>query len=381
MTSLSGNDADRPSVGEVDSRIRAILDTVVDGIITIAANGTIEAFNPAAERIFGYRPDEAIGRNVSILMPAPDRDSHGAYVHDYLATGQAHIIGVPREVEGLRKDGTRFPMDLAVTRTPVGDRLLFTGIIRDVSQQRQTEQALLEAQKYESLGVLAGGIAHDFNNLLTTVIGNADVVMSMLPADSPGRSVIDDIQLAARRAAELAGQLLVYAGKSEAVIQETDLTALVEGMEHLLRASVTTGVELKFHCSLRLPAVKSDEVQVRQVVMNLVINASDAIGDRAGTITVSTGSMHADEAYLRLCHTAPGTRPGEYTYIEVFDDGPGMNEEALARVFDPFYTTKFAGRGLGLAVVLGVVRSHRGAIGVRSTPDAGATFRFLLPAI
>jgi len=371
----------QPPFGDADSRVRAILNSVVDGIITIGSDGTIVAFNPAAERIFGYGPAEVIGRNVSMLMPSPDRDKHDGYVRQYLATGKANIIGRPREVEGLRKDGTRFPMNLAVTETPVGDRLFFTGVVRDVSRLRRTEQALLEAQKYESLGVLAGGIAHDFNNLLTTVIGNADLAMNVLPADSPARSILEDIKLAARRAAELANQLLVYAGKSEAVIRETDLTTLVEELAPLLRASVSNGVELELDCSSGLPAVRADEVQVRQVVMNLVINASDAIGDRAGTITVSTGSMHADEAYLRLCHLAPGTRAGEYAYIEVADDGPGMGDEALARIFDPFYTTKFTGRGLGLAVVLGVVRSHNGAIGIQSAPGVGSSFRFLLPAM
>jgi two-component system cell cycle sensor histidine kinase/response regulator CckA len=259
--------------------------------------------------------------------------------------------------------------------------LLFTGVVRDISRQRRMEQALLEAQKYESLGVLAGGIAHDFNNLLTTVIGNAELATAALHADSPVRAVLEDIQLAARRAADLARQLLVYAGKSEAVILETNLTTLVEELAPLLRASVTNDIELQLNCVSGLPFVNADEVQVRQVVMNLVINASDAIGDGAGTITVSTGSMYADESYLRLCHLAPSARAGDYSYIEVTDDGPGMGSEALARIFDPFYTTKFSGRGLGLAVVLGVVRSHSGGIGVQSELGVGTTFRFLLPTI
>ncbi len=361
-------------------RMRAVLDTAVDGIIVIDHLGFIEAFNPAAERIFGYSAGEVRGQNISGLMPQEFATHHDDYLANYARTGIARIIGIGREVVGRRKDGSQFPMDLSVGETILEERRLYTGIVRDITERKRSEEALREAQKLESLGVMAGGIAHDFNNLLVGILGNAGLAADELPPESPAMPLIRDIESAGRRAAELAHQMLAYSGRGRFVIEALHLNALVEEMTRLLQVSIGKDAHVRYNFAPDVPLVEADATQVRQVVMNLVINASDAIGNRPGTITISTGSMHADREFLTESYLAPDLEPGDYAFIEVSDTGGGMSPETRARIFDPFFTTKFTGRGLGLAVVLGVVRGHRGAIKVYSELGHGTTFKILLPA-
>ncbi|MGE3076804.1 MAG: PAS domain S-box protein [Dehalococcoidia bacterium] len=364
---------------DAEERMRAIVETAVDGIIVIDEQGLIETMNPAAERLFGYKLDEIRGTNVSGLMPPPFRDEHDSYLANYIRTGIAKIIGIGREVVGLRKDGTTFPMDLAVSSTNLKHRRLFTGIVRDISERKRSEAALREAQKLESLGVLAGGIAHDFNNLLVGVIGNAGLAMDELSPESPARALIREIEVTGKRAAELAHQMLAYSGKGRFSIEPLDVNAIVQEMTHLLSVSIRKGVLLRYNLSPGIPAVEADPTQIRQVVMNLIINASDAIGDRSGVTSISTGVMSADKEYLTEAYLPPDLPEGDYVFLEVSDTGEGMTREVRDKIFDPFFTTKFTGRGLGLAVVLGVVRGHRGAIKVYSEPGHGTTFKVLFP--
>ncbi|MEO9255990.1 MAG: ATP-binding protein, partial [Tepidiformaceae bacterium] len=234
--------------------------------------------------------------------------------------------------------------------------------------------------KLESLGILAGGIAHDFNNLLVGILGNAGLALAEVPASSPARTTLEDIQTAGRRAADLARQMLAYSGKGRFVIQQLALNALVAEMTHLLGVSISKGALLTCNFTTPLPLVEGDATQLRQVIMNLVVNASDAIGDGEGVIKVSTGVIHAERADLAQAYLAPDLPEGDYVFLDVLDSGSGMTRQTMARIFDPFFTTKFTGRGLGLAAVLGIVRGHRGAIKVTSEPGRGTTFRLLLPA-
>jgi PAS domain S-box-containing protein len=249
----------------------------------------------------------------------------------------------------------------------------------EVERQR-IEQKLLETQKLESLGILAGGIAHDFNNLLTTMLGNACLARMESPSSSPVHASLSEIEQAAQRAADLCNQMLAYAGKGRFIVQSLDLSELIEDALPLLRASVQKNAALRFHLDPNLPAVHGDATQIRQILMNLVINAGDAIGEKVGTITLTTGRLHADATYFAATHLAPHLAEGEYVYLEVSDTGCGMDAATVSRIFDPFFTTKFTGRGLGLAAVLGIVRGHRGSIEVHSEPRRGTTFRLLLPA-
>ncbi|HVB38394.1 MAG TPA: ATP-binding protein, partial [Vicinamibacterales bacterium] len=251
---------------------------------------------------------------------------------------------------------------------------------RNVTERLRLEAQVQHAQKLESLGVLAGGIAHDFNNLLLGVLGHAGLARMELAPDSPIHSRLAQIELTAQRAAELTNQMLAYSGKGRFVIQPLDLSNLVHEMAHLLHSVISKKAELRFDFADELPAVNGDVSQIRQIVMNLITNASDAIGEENGTITIRTGMVRVDPQYLADTYVNEALPDGPYVFVEVSDTGCGMDAATRARIFDPFFTTKFTGRGLGLAAVLGIVRGHHGAIKVYSEPGLGTTFKVLLPA-
>ncbi len=244
----------------------------------------------------------------------------------------------------------------------------------------EKEREYLEAQiqymqKLESLGVLAGGIAHDFNNLLMPILGNADLILSGLPPDSPDRTKLERLRDAGQRLTTLTGQLLAYSGKGTFVVRPVDLSGLVREMAQLVEMSISKRAVVRFELAEDLPPVEADASQLGQIVLNLVTNASEAIDDEEGWIVVRTGLMHADRAYLADSHVFGESSEGSYVYLEVEDSGSGMDTETQQRVFDPFFTTKFAGRGLGLAVILGIVRGHEGGIRLRSELRRGTSFR------
>lgn len=265
---------------------------------------------------------------------------------------------------------------------------LFEGLAIDITAQKNAETArlslerkLLEGQKLESLGLLAGGIAHDFNNLLSSILGNATMARVTLPAGNAADAQLRAIEAASLRAAELCRQMLAYAGKGRFVVEPVNLTALVEDLLPLLKISIAHQAALKLRLARDLPAVLADATQIRQIAMNLVLNAADAIADRGGEIVLTTGLVHADHAMLSGCVAGGDLPTGDYVFLEVRDTGIGMTADVLAKIFDPFFTTKFAGRGLGLAAVLGIVRGHHGALRVESTPGLGSSFRLMLAPV
>jgi two-component system cell cycle sensor histidine kinase/response regulator CckA len=243
------------------------------------------------------------------------------------------------------------------------------------------EARMREVQKLESLGVLAGGIAHDFNNLLMAILGNADLALLSLSPVSPARHNVEAIVKSSQRAADLCSQMLAYSGRGRFVLGRYDLSEIVQEMVHMLQVSVSKKATLRYRFARGLPAVEADATQLRQVVMNLITNASDALGETSGVIEVSIGLMECDRAYLSESYLDDKLQEGRYVYIEVSDTGSGMDAETRSRLFDPFFTTKSTGRGLGLAAVLGIVRGHKGAIKVHSEPGKGTTIRILLPAV
>jgi len=253
-------------------------------------------------------------------------------------------------------------------------------------ERRRMEALLREAQRLESLGVLAGGIAHDFNNLLTAILGNADLVLRELPPDSPACGNVQEVLAAAERAARLAGEMLAYSGRGRFLTEPVDLSTLVGEMVNLLRVSISKNAVLEQNLARGLPAIEGDVAQLNQTVMNLITNASEALGNENGVVAISTGVIECDRAYLDasdLAFQASRDDPlpeGRYVYLEVADTGCGMDAETRGRVFDPFFTTKRTGRGLGMAAVLGIVRGHRGAIRLDTEPGRGTTFRVLFPA-
>jgi CheY-like chemotaxis protein len=229
--------------------------------------------------------------------------------------------------------------------------------------------------------VLAGGIAHDFNNILTAIMGNASMAESKMDALAPARDHIEHIVSASHRAADLCKQMLAYSGRGKFVIKPINLSELVEQMANLLEISIAKNVVMKYQLAENLPAVEADVAQIQQVVMNLITNASEAIEDKSGVISIATGVMHADRNYLTGTFPGEEIAEGRYVYLEVSDTGCGMDAETRKKIFDPFFTTKFTGRGLGMSAVLGIVRGHKGVLKVYSEPGRGTTFKMLLPGV
>lgn len=250
----------------------------------------------------------------------------------------------------------------------------------DEDERLSLERQLLHVQKLESLGVLAGGIAHDFNNILTSIIGNAELALMRIHPESPAIDNLHSIEKAAARAADLAKQMLAYSGKGKFFIGNHDINGLLEEMLHILQVSISKKAVLRLNLTTPLPPVEADATQIRQIIMNLVINASEAIGDKSGVIAITTGCMDCDRSYLKDVWLDENINDGLYVFIEIADTGCGMDKETMAKLFDPFFTTKFTGRGLGMAAVLGIVRGHKGAVKVYSEPGKGSTFKILLPA-
>ena len=348
-------------------------------------NGEIE-FSDRCRQIFGLLADEQMDYERMLpRLPPEDRTRLDEAVRQTLAARMPHDL----EFRVIWPDGSTHwvvSRGRAFYDEATGAPLRMTGTAMDITARKDVEQErervekkLREAQKLESLGVLAGGIAHDFNNLLTGVLGTASLARMDSPADSPILPYLDDIEEAATRAADLCRQMLAYAGKGRFVIQEVDLSAIVSETTHLLQSSIGKSVVLKMDLAEGLPAVSGDATQLRQIVMNLVINASEAIGQKSGVVTVSTSLVHADRALLDASPAEPELPEGDYIHLQVGDTGSGMPPETLAKIFDPFFTTKFTGRGLGLAAVLGIVHGHKGTLKVASEPGQGTVFDILLP--
>lgn len=250
---------------------------------------------------------------------------------------------------------------------------------RAEEERRRLETRMQHAQKLESLGILAGGIAHDFNNLLTAIITNAFLALQNLPPDSRAAMHVRLIQEAAQKSAELTNQMLAYSGRGKFLVRPVDLSEVVSEMGPLLAASVSKKAKLVYRLADNLPAIRVDVTQIRQVIMNLITNASDAIGDGCGTIRVTTDTVEVGSDHASGIHPGDALEPGPYVVLEVTDDGCGMDPKILPQIFEPFFTTKNAGRGLGLAALQGIVRGHRGGIEVHTEPGRGTTFRILFP--
>jgi nitrogen-specific signal transduction histidine kinase/CheY-like chemotaxis protein len=242
------------------------------------------------------------------------------------------------------------------------------------------EARLQQTQRLESIGLLAGGVAHDFNNLLTGILGNSSMALDAVPRSSPARKMLADVIDATQRAANLTRQLLAYAGKGRIVSEPLDLSDLVNEIGVLLESSIPPNVQLRSELQRRLPCVMGDAAQFQQLLMNLVINGAEAIGDANGTVLVTTGAQEVDETYLEQNLQGDAIVPGSFVTLEVHDSGSGMDLETKSRIFEPFFTTKLAGRGLGLPAARSIVQAHKGAIRVYSAPGQGSTFKVLLPA-
>lgn len=256
----------------------------------------------------------------------------------------------------------------------------------DVSEEKRSEKerenlkmSVLKTQKLESLGVLAGGIAHDFNNILMSILGNAELAAEELESSSRAQVYLADLMTASKRAADLCKQMLAYSGKGRFLVETVSISEVVQEMVELLRVSVSKQATLNLHLDSEVENIRVDATQLRQIIMNLITNASDALSEKSGMINISTGSSDCDPEYLRSLDVGRELEPGRYSWIEVSDTGVGMNRATRERIFDPFFTTKFTGRGLGLSAVLGIIRGHCAALKVYSEVGRGTTFKVLFP--
>ena len=371
-------DAQRAS-RESMARLTAVVETAVDGFILIDSRGRILLFNPACEKLFGYRADEVFHENVKMLMPQTYSLHHDGYLSNFLRTGERKIIGIGREVVGLRKDGSTFPMELSVGEAKQDGESIFVGIIHDLTARQQTEEQLRQAQKMEMVGQLSGGIAHDFNNLLTVIVGNAEHLSEQLGSRQDLRQISDDICQAGERGAELTQRLLAFSRRQMLQPLAIDCRDLLDSMNKLLRRTLRENVEIKIASNSLAVMAFADRAQLESAVLNLSLNAQDAMPS-GGHLTLSTGVASLDDHYQ---HQHPEVAPGEYAMIAVTDDGEGMTAEVAARAFEPFYTTKEVGKGsgLGLSMVYGFTRQSNGHVSIYSEPGLGTTVRIYLPHV
>jgi PAS domain S-box-containing protein len=347
----------------------------------------VEYVSANFEAVFGYDPRVLTSgeRTFCSFIHPDDKQRVLDEIAEHLRAGDERFEQEYRLIHGSGR--VRLVSDFKkVVRNADGIATQCLGYLVDISDRRAQEaehhriqEQVRHAQKLESLGVLAGGIAHDFNNLLVGVLGNVSLALEEIPEQSSARPLLEDLQTAAKRAAELTRQLLAYSGKGKFIVEPVDLSALVREMARLLSTAVSKKAQVTTELRDDLPTVHADATQLRQVVMNLLTNASDALGEQPGTITIRTRRMYASRAWLAGAQVGADMPEGEYLVLEVTDTGHGMDAETMPRLFDPFYSTKGPGRGLGLAAILGIVRGHRGVVRISSVRDLGTTVAVLLP--
>lgn len=359
-----------------EARLSAVLDTALDAIITIDSRGTIQWFNQAAERIFGYSSGEAVGQSVNVLMPSPHCERHDGYLARYLETGEKHIIGLRREVTARRKDGSTFPAHLAVAEVRFDDTVLFTALLQDLTERRGLEDELRQAQKMEAIGTLASGVAHDFNNLLMGIVGCADIARSKLPETYPALRYLEQIRKSAASGAAIVSQLMTFSRRRRPEAVTLDLNQVLVDTREMLQRLIGRDVRLEIEVPADPLWIRCDPGQIEQILMNLSANARHAM-PRGGILRVATTKQAFSPAQLASLNLAPG----DYAVLAVKDTGTGMDEATKHRMFEPFFTTKGPGRGtgLGLSTVYGIVQQNNGHIEVDTELGSGTEFRIFLP--
>ncbi len=365
-----------------EDRYRSIYQNSPDliKVLRVAPGGEFlfEGVNPSFASSFGVTSEQVAGRTPRACLPKNVAEFMMGNLQRCVAAGRnlnyEEMLDLPA---GKRVLLTQ----LVPIRDSEGRIYLLAGISRDLTDERKSQEALRQAQKLESLGVLAGGIAHDFNNLLSAVLGNLSLAHVKLAPNAPSEPYLKSMESTLLRAADLTRQMLAYSGKGRFVVEPLDLSRLVGEITHLLSVSISKKVALRYDLLEYLPAIEADATQVQQVVMNLVTNASEAIGDRDGIITIATATRVLDQKAMDFLFDGQDLAPGRFVTLQISDTGCGMTPETISRIFDPFFTTKDSGRGLGLSAMLGILRGHGGGIKIYSEPGKGSTFQVYFRAL
>lgn len=338
--------------------------------------------NEEACRALGYNHEELLSFSLADIDPGFQPEKWREQWHRLVSQGV-----LTYESRHRTRDGREYPVELNVSFIEYDGHGYGLYLARDITGRKRLEEERLEterrfqqAKKMESLGVLVGGIAHDFNNRLMVILGNLNLAIRKLPTESEVRDWLSQAELVSQRAVPLIRQMLAYAGKGLLQQTEIDLNSIILEDANLFLGKLAETAELAIRAAPELPPIQADREQIQQVIINLITNASEAMNGLPGTITLSTGVIDCDQVLLARSIIDEIPPPGRFIYLEVTDTGCGMDEETKRRLLEPFFTTKFPGRGLGMSAVMGIVRMHRGAILLESAPGRGTTFRVLLPA-
>jgi two-component system sensor kinase FixL len=368
---------DKPDTESGALQLRSLMDALVEAMIIINESGEIEAFNQAAEEMFGYTKAEATGENVRVLMPKPDRDEHGDYIKRYLTTGKARIIGIGREVQARRKDGSQFPAHIAIGEVRLKNNSRFVGIVRDLTEVKLAEEHSLRQRedmtnvnRLATLGEMAAAMAHELNQPLSAIANYAAAGSRLIASNKSHqkdiKSTLEKIDAQAHRAGEVIRQMREFTRPSDIARGRTLPSALIEELKPLAELDAKAhGIVLTIDVPDNLPEIVVNSLQIQQVILNLIRNGVDAMCDTP-----------PQDRRLRLAISA---EPPESIRIDIEDHGHGIPDEAAKELFDAFFTTKPAGMGMGLAISRTIVRSHGGEIAFANNADGGATFSFTIP--
>ncbi|MBJ3763693.1 PAS domain S-box protein [Maribius pontilimi] len=364
-------------IAEDPALLLALLDAAVDAIVVSDRQGTILRLNSSAAELFGRDAEDLRGQNVRVLMPPGMAVRHDGFMHHYLSTGERRIIGIGRDVEGQRADGTVFPLHLSVGRADIAGDVAFVAILHDLSERKVAEESAARSQRMDAIGQMTGGIAHDFNNLLTVVIGNLELLQETKTAGKAGALISDALE-AAELGADLTSRLMVFARKSPLAHEIIDLNDVVAGSISMLRRTLGPRTELNSAFARDLWLVRTDPTQLQTAVLNLVLNAQDAMPG-GGRVFLETQNIQLDDTYVAQ---DIGVSPGRYIRLTVSDSGEGMSPETRIRAIEPFFTTKPPGRGtgMGLSMVYGLVKQSGGHMTIYSEPGQGTTISLYFPA-
>jgi len=384
LSDITGRKQADEMLRKSEEKYRAVVETSVDGVISVDLQKKISVWNKGAERVFRFTEEEMLGQSLMKIVPERYKKEKEKGFVEFLKSGTGPVIGKTLEIQGLRKDGTEIPVELSISSKRDNETHIATAIVRDISDRKQAEKEkenlqnqLIQVQKMETIGTLAGGIAHDFNNLLFPIMGHTELLLMDTPDDSPFRGDLNQINTASLRARDLVKQILTFARQNSSELILMKMKPIVKEALRLIRSTISTTIEIKQDINPDGCIIKADPTQIHQIVMNLTTNAYHAMEETGGELRVGLKEIEIGEQDM----LSKNMEPGIYACLSIADTGIGMNKELIEKIFDPFFTTKESGKGtgMGLSVVHGIVNKMGGSIRVYSEPGKGSEFYVYFP--